>query len=295
MKLKANTPFVIVSGMNQTAGAVGNGLLQTPKVPLQHSLFFITSLPMELQIMILHQCLISYHPIRNIGEPSRLRPFWSEKRGQEEISPAIIFTCKIYYREGLRIFCKGNQFLYMPFVVTSRRISPHSICKAQKSYPRTFSQIQNLNLMIIYRTRLCFERIAATTAHCLSLFPNLRVLQVDFGKIREGKQGELAISESIRSLFGSARAASTSMKSDGTSGGGLRTLMLPGMPNTDAALHVTRAMATMVRQRGRVGISKGIRGVEYMKLSGREKKSRISTWMDVEQVPEWIRGEQTEP
>ena len=80
----------------------------------------LSSLPTELQLLILRDCLTTPTALFNFG--SRLTKKYASRRlipdatdelfGQDNLSLSIIFTCRLYHTEGWKILFSGNTFSF---------------------------------------------------------------------------------------------------------------------------------------------------------------------------------------
>lgn len=84
-------------------------LTKTPSPP-----FTISKLPLEIQLLILSYCLIAPVPLLNFNVPASECPVTvpGERRGQDDISPQILHTCRLFYHEGRKILYDNNEFCY---------------------------------------------------------------------------------------------------------------------------------------------------------------------------------------
>lgn len=140
--------------------------------------FSLTNLPKELQLLVLEHCFSSTNPIINAGKVRDVKLYLvaSEKRGQEDISDSIIFLCKEYYQEHLRIFYSPNLFLYLPIMRLPQltyRGDKDALCKTWHHFPTTFSKIKNLNFRILCALDFVFSSAAAAVSRWLENVPQI--------------------------------------------------------------------------------------------------------------------------
>ena len=80
----------------------------------------LSSLPTELQLLILRQCLTTPTALFNFG--SRMTKKYASRRllpdatdelfGQDNLSLSILFTCRLYHTEGWKILFSENTFSF---------------------------------------------------------------------------------------------------------------------------------------------------------------------------------------
>ena len=81
----------------------------------------LSSLPIELQLLVLRECLVTPTALFNFGI-SRKKKYLSpppsfpdakgELFGQDELYLAILFTCRLYNEEGWKILFSENHFSF---------------------------------------------------------------------------------------------------------------------------------------------------------------------------------------
>lgn len=78
------------------------------------TMFPFQRLPMEVQHLMLQHLLVSPIPILNAGVPPDKQKYLvkGEQNGLDQLSPHILFTCKLYYTEGLPLLYGRNTFMY---------------------------------------------------------------------------------------------------------------------------------------------------------------------------------------
>lgn len=80
----------------------------------------LSDLPTELQLLVLRKCLVTSTALFNFGisrKKKYLRPppfpdARGELFGQDELYVAILFTCRLYNKEGWKILFSENNFSF---------------------------------------------------------------------------------------------------------------------------------------------------------------------------------------
>ena len=175
----------------------------------------LPELPAELQLRILHYCLVSSTPILNLGSrkwiyyPKKAGNPWrdfekhGETHGQDELALNILFTCRTYRYEGWKIFWHTNQFIYsQPPACKNRLISekflrPASMTmmrhlsirwpKTNRSYATVFCYlVQAFEICVNFKNLDTFgvhidtdtHTFQVTPCHIIGLLRNLRIKEV---------------------------------------------------------------------------------------------------------------------
>ncbi|KAL8932529.1 MAG: hypothetical protein Q9211_006267 [Gyalolechia sp. 1 TL-2023] len=223
------------------------------------SAFPLTKVPTELQLRVLWHCLVSSLPILNAGiaqdDCSALLD--DEIRGQRRINPAIIFTCKAFYHEGIKLLYCNNQFSY-----TCQKF-PHRWLGGASKY---VSRIEKLILRPLCSTDSAFTHKAALIPmYWLRHFKNLKTLRIDFCGTRIGYQDVWnEDQDSMSLLVESLDNMIVERKHDGPSTSALSELVLTGVPENDIGLFVLKSMSMLLRPGGKIGIGTGREGREYV-------------------------------
>lgn len=71
-------------------------------------------LPVELHLLMLQHILVSPAPILSPNIPLNAQKYFvrGEEKGLHQVKPHMIFTCKLFYKEGLRLLYGHNTFMY---------------------------------------------------------------------------------------------------------------------------------------------------------------------------------------
>ena len=184
-------------------------------------------LPWELQLLTLNFILISPTPIIDPGVPpgDQNIQFKGVEEDQQRINPRMIFTCKLFYKEGLPLLYGCNRFIYSDFwaLSLSYRLSKSldrgcPRCLKNTSSPSTLMTAHspkhhrnrtahsqkyrcNRNSALPSHATSIQLRLSKTnkyfmTAECEDLlltlddFPSLRTLRLDFWDLATGYYGE---------------------------------------------------------------------------------------------------------
>lgn len=107
----------IFPNLRQAASSEQTTVATAPTVlPSTPIIFPITKLPMELQMLVLEACLIRPTPLVNIYRtlPFKLRRLVLRIRDEpdSDLSLNIMFTCRLYWHEGMRMLHTKNRFLF---------------------------------------------------------------------------------------------------------------------------------------------------------------------------------------
>ncbi|KAL8920733.1 MAG: hypothetical protein Q9208_006063 [Pyrenodesmia sp. 3 TL-2023] len=184
----------------------------------------------------------------------------NETPGQRRINPAIIFTCKAYHYEGIKLLYANNQFAY---TLSAQTEAPP---KRAREY---LSRIAKLILRPICTTslRIRFPSAATTVAmYWLRDLRFLRTLQVDFygTDIDSRYPFDDRDYDSLSLLFESVDNILVERMLTSESTCGLSELVLTGLPENDMGLSVVRAMSLLMKTDGKIGIGTGKEGVRYI-------------------------------
>lgn len=224
--------------------------------------FPLTKLPVELQLRVLWHCLVSSLPILEAGVPKDMRVALVENEipGQRRINPAIIFTCKAYHHEGIKLLYANNQFAY---TLSAQTETP------TKGTRKDLARIAKLILRPICTTsiRIRFPSAATTVAmYWLRDSRSLKMLQVDFyGTDFDSRyQFDDKDYDSLSLLFETVDNILVARTLAGEPSNGLSELVLTGLPENDMGLSVVRAMSLLMRTDGKIGLGTGKEGARYI-------------------------------
>lgn len=223
------------------------------------SIFPLTKLPVELQLRVLWHCLVSSLPILNAGIPgdNQFALLEDEIRGQRRINPAVIFTCKAYYHEGIKLLYANNHFSY-----TCNRPPQNWL----EGVGENLSRIEKLILRPLCSTDSMFTHEAAVIPmYWLQYFQHLKTLQIDFCGTHLGYQYKWdedhdsmsLLVETLDNLVVDRMRKGSSMEM-------LSELVLTGLPESDIGLLVLKSMSMLLRTGSKVGIGTGSEGKKYV-------------------------------
>ncbi|MCJ1226921.1 hypothetical protein MMC12_003576 [Toensbergia leucococca] len=263
----------------------------------QSPCFALTSLPMELQLRILHYSLVSPLPILDAGFSDLERFYLTEgdERGQDRINPHILFTCKLYYVEGLVMLYTRNTFLYNPHDLGY--VDPIPAHTSLTGIER-LSMIENLCVRrVYYRDEEPIHRVV-DVMDWLAKFTNVQNFQVDFA-IRSFKDvnslsyplDSPLLTRLISDMTSEAERICNIRKQAMGGDGLLDTLLLTGLEANDPFLRffVVRTMSRLLRLGGRFGIiSHRFHGKAADKYRHRQPQF---IWIAVKDLSAWIEKE----
>lgn len=281
-------------------------------------------LTMELQLLMLQHILVAPTPILNLLVPLRSQKFLvkGEEKGQTQINPRIIFTCKLYYKEGLHLLYSHNTFLYtecwttFAYTLSSTQLKEHQEWLNDKSSPSPPSPIQQpASWLPSFQThaanihiRLPFTDDPDFIDHCQKLvetadrFPHLRTLQLDFLNVDTGYQDRWDESpDSLDGLRAAVGATATRLRDPTRSAGPLREILLSGLPRNDLSVYVVAQYARLLAASGRMGVGWGAKGRRYELLSAAgegeaARRAQVEVlWMGGEEVGGWVGREWRSP
>ncbi|KAI4188166.1 MAG: hypothetical protein LQ346_005379 [Caloplaca aetnensis] len=184
----------------------------------------------------------------------------NEIPGQRRINPAIIFTCKAYHHEGIKLLYANNQFAY---TLSAQTETP------TKGTRKDLARIAKLILRPICTTsiRIRFPSAATTVAmYWLRDSRSLKMLQVDFyGTDFDSRyQFDDKDYDSLSLLFETVDNILVARTLAGEPSNGLSELVLTGLPENDMGLSVVRAMSLLMRTDGKIGLGTGKEGARYI-------------------------------
>ncbi|KAL9603290.1 MAG: hypothetical protein Q9219_001313 [cf. Caloplaca sp. 3 TL-2023] len=271
--------------------------------------FPLPKLPAELQLRVLWHCIVSSLPILNAGIPKEDQAalLENETRGQRRINPAIMFTCKAYYYEGIKLLYANNHFSY-----TCERLPSTWPNGAGKGLAR----IEKLVLRSLCNTDSLFTyKAAIIPMYWLRYFRHVKTLRIDFcGTLLgyryrwdEDHDSMSLLVETLDNMIVERMHNHLSTKL-------LSELILTGLPESDIGLFVLKSMSMLVQARGRIGIGTGPEGKSYriaehdyvfdedpMAMFLRDDRPFMNQvepcihWIRVEDVPTLIANAASEP
>ncbi|KAL8939156.1 MAG: hypothetical protein Q9216_003510 [Gyalolechia sp. 2 TL-2023] len=242
--------------------------------PADFSAFPLTKLPIELQLRVLWHCLVSSLPILNaaIAKDDCSALLDDETRGQRRINPAIIFTCKAFYHEGIKLLYSDNQFSY-----TCQKVPTCWLGGASKYV----SRIERLILRPLCRTDSAFAyKAAAIPMYWLRHFKNLKTLRIDFCGTRVGYQHVWNEDQDMMALLiESLDNMIVERMHDGCSRNPLSELIFTGIPESDIGLFVVKSMSMLLRPGGKIGIGTGCEGRQYVVDASDYRGDDAQSWL----------------
>ncbi|KAL8831544.1 MAG: hypothetical protein Q9170_005244 [Blastenia crenularia] len=223
------------------------------------AIFPLTKLPAELQLRVLWHCLVSSLPILNAGIPrdDQTALYNEEIRGQLRINPRIIFTCKAYHHEGIKLLYTNNHFSY-----TCEKLPPSWPTRVGKN----LLLVKRLTIRLLCDTDSIFTHKAAVVPmYWLRSFKQLWTLRIDFCgtdvgyqyKWDEDHDSMSLLLESLNNIVVERRRANSSTNI-------LSELLVTGLPESDIGLFVLKSMSMLLRPDGRIGIGTGSGGRSYV-------------------------------
>ncbi|KAI4210742.1 MAG: hypothetical protein LQ351_006417 [Letrouitia transgressa] len=253
------------------------------------SVFPLTKLPIELQLRILWHCVVSSLPILNAGVPKGelTHDVEGETPGQRRISPQIIFTCKAYYSESMKLLYTNNTFLY-------------SSEKPPQKWPGVKKISKGSVESLIIRS-MCTpsqslpQRAAEISMYWLRFFQKVTKLQIDFCCVGSGFEDVWDEDEDKFALlveFVDYVIVENMHKDVDTNG--LEQLTLTGLPENDLGLFIVKAFSLLTRKQGKIGIGTGEGGKRYQLIQEEDGLSLGNTPQKVRhREPEivWIQRE----
>ena len=221
--------------------------------------FPLTRLPTELQLRVLWHCLVSSLPILNAGVPrnEQIALLRDETRGQRRINPSIIFTCKAYYHEGIKLLYTNNHFSYTCKQLPSNW--PSGVGKG-------ISHVEKLILRPLCDRESAFSRKAAIIPmYWLRFFSRLKSLRIDFCGANLGYQHTWdEDQDSMKLMVEALDNLIVARMNTHSSGNGLSELILTGLPECDLGLFVLRSMSMLLGVNGKIGVGTGSEGKTYV-------------------------------
>lgn len=216
--------------------------------PRQPSSFPITDLPIEIQLQILEACVVMPAPIVDILRSQT--PEWYEVEqgvtSLANLSVQIIFTCRLYFNEGMRLFITKNKFLFtgapVTFPVNAFKFDP-------------FDQVTQVALLHFNENTLgdAIETLetAWDAAHHLR---NLRTLEIDF----TGPPDWCCLEDRAFQ-----RLERMSKRIHNNPSPNLERISLAGLNLTPLAGYIIALLARLLYPAGMVGIGFGLKGRRY--------------------------------
>ena len=307
---ESTKPFVVVDSRSIESSI--QGFKAQMAFPLQR-------LPMELQLRILEHILVSPIPIINLYLPPRDHAFQllfeGEKQGQDLISPSMIFTSKLFYKEGLRLLYSYNTFVYsdLPGACTFS-MSRYDLENFRESGPTPTTKhpsisssnedtaftdhAANISVRISRTHDSWFLRVCADSLFLVKRFTNLKTFRLDFIDVTTGYDDywdedefmlhrlQLRISNTIEALQHPPRPVHA-----------LSEITLTGLARNDLTLYVVKQYARLLAPTGRIAVGWGAKGKRFelheckeVREVTREEDLEL-VWMKADEVGAWIGRE----
>ena len=285
-------------------------------------------LPMELQLLMLQHFLVSPAPILNPSVPLGFQKCLveGEEHGQDQINSRIIFTCKLFYEEGLPLLYGHNVFMYTePWTAFSYTLSRCVVkgcqrCGMEKSSPPSpeifhppsapcdwnlafKKQAMNVNLRLPFADESDFLEECEDLLRIVDRFINLQTLQFDFLDICDAYVESSSDDDEclMYNLQSTIQETMGKLQDPNRSAGALKELVLTGLPRNGVSLYVVKQFTRLLTPHGRMGVGWGEKGRRYElcdaygdALKGPECAKRDDLEllsMSVEEVEEWIKRE----
>lgn len=243
--------------------------------------FPIQRFPMELQLLILRYILVSPIPILNAGVAQNVQVLVieGEEKGQYRINPNMIFTCKLFYKEGLPLLYGYNTFTYTresqirmyvlhkcSFYLCPRCGKSYTNRHAESGYPcfgnvALANHTTSLNLRfpsswVIYK---CVEVVCHVTR-----FTSLKTSHLDHLDSGGDQSNHRLVDQHVlRGFQEIIEETAKNLQDPCRSNGALRVIVLTGLPRLDICLDVVKQYARLLAPDGRLGIGWGSKGKQY--------------------------------
>ena len=257
--------------------------------------FIISKLPIEIQLLILSYCLIAPVPLLNFKLPATEWPVTvpGERRGQDDISPQILRTCKLFYHEGRKFLHDNKEFCYTTSnkCLTCRPSFCSCFKEAQigaeahiwviedcwlRSQSRQLARLPDLQLLILRPTTepdwYSSRKSILDTASWIRQIPRLKFLRIDNVRspnldfLRFPCQIDFQIFK-IRSLKARDYLHQREVKENWrTLHAGLDEIVLTGLTRDAIGLHMIERFSCLLHDDGQIGHSMGLGGARYVCL-----------------------------
>ena len=273
---------------------------KAPKAfPIQH-------LPMELQLLTLQHILVSPAPIINPSIPrddsmysSLIIRTTDEKKDRQQFNPLMIFTCKLFYKEGLSLLYGHNTFMYTvnwsgsligsfayPLVHPPRGPSdPNSTLRRQAT---------NINLRLPRSNDKSFLYTCKDLLEVVNAFTNLRTLQIDFLDVNERYERACSY-ERFMGLINHVQVfikmTMLGLHDPTRPAGALKEIVLTDLPQKHLGLWAVRQYTRLLAPNGRIGVGWGASGRRYEfheDVGATERDDLELLWMSAEEAGKWI-------
>ena len=274
--------------------------------------FPLPRLPLEIQLLVLQQCLISKTPLLDYGaKPGGVHlTVIDESRGQDNIGLGILGTCKFYHKEGLRLLYAHNQFSYTEIFDTQKKnwwsqlpLTFEELKPKYLNYPtQHFPNLKQLILRAMGMTKHLGSWVTAMSCkHILAQCPYLQTLQLDIVDLPLDSQWGTRQLNVMRSLVTDKRLWSQGVPKQRqeprelrAANGGLRQIVFTGLEADFCCLLAVIQASRMLADGGKLGVGIGwdgrrFRGMvqeRYVIPKPRPELSLI--WLDFQDIEPWI-------
>ena len=269
--------------------------------------FPLPRLPLEIQLLVLQECLISKTPLLDFGaKPGGVHlTFINEPRGQDDICLGILGTCKFYHEEGLKLLYAHNQFSYTDIFDTQKSWWSQLPLALEEPKPKYLNypmqHFLNLKQLILRATGMTKHLGSWITImsckHILAQCPYLQTLQLDI------------VSPPLDSRhlnFWSSLVANERIWSQGVpkqhqeprelraANGGLRQIVFTGLGADFLCLLAVIQASRMLADGGKLGVGIGRKGRRFQGMIQKryvvpKPLSEPSlTWLDFQDIGSWI-------
>ncbi|KAL9135836.1 MAG: hypothetical protein Q9175_002956 [Cornicularia normoerica] len=292
-------------------------LIQEFKAP---ATFPFQRLPMELQLLMLQHILVFPAPIINPNVPLRTQKYLvkGEEKGRNQPNACMVFTCKLFYKEGLPLVYGHNTFMYtqswtaFSFTLSKgaleecqrcfcyRSSSPFPIAEHPPGSPcnwnRAFQKhAANIYLRLPATDDFDFVKDCEEMLSIVDRFTNLRILRLDFLDVCKGYQYDWDEEDDLmHDLHSTVWNTMKKLQDPDRPAGALKEIVLTGLPQNDLSLYVVKQYTRLLAPSGRIGVGWGAKGKQY-ELLGAYREGEVTKrehlellWMNLEGVEEWI-------
>lgn len=240
-----------------------------PSTLTPRSAVSLPRLPLEVQLCILRECLISQHPLLNF--PSKVGEVYytvkDEPRGQDDIGFGILSTCKLYHQEGRKILYANNDFVY-----TSTLYPPESIgSPVIDARLPLFTALKHLTLRLAsFTNHLASQMAVSCCEYWLAQASQLLTLQIDLVfKPYEPHENAIYKEYLVRHIKNASdilqvhkyKEQYSNWRSDN---GGLSRVVITGLGDNPMGLLVVKTISHLLAEQGSLGLGIGTGGRRYV-------------------------------
>ena len=270
--------------------------------------FSLPRLPLEIQLLVLRECLTSKNPLLDHGaKPAGVHlAIIDEPRGQDDICFGILGTCKLYHNEGVKLLYECNQFLYTEIFETGKNW--WSQLPGIPEVPRTnysnlpmphFSNLKHLILRTMGMTKHLGPWVTVMCCdHILAKCPHLQTLQLDIVSLpRDSPEFEIRELDVMNGLIAKkeiwtsrAQRRRELLAVDGR----LHQLVITGLGDGFCGLLAVKHASRLLADGGKLGVAMGWKGRRF---NGKVQERDVIleplpepplTWLEVQDIGRWI-------